>query len=38
MITDEERFEDAGFGLRFRSLNEYMKIRYSDDDEDMPTK
>jgi hypothetical protein len=26
VITDEERFEDASFGSRFRALNRYMKI------------
>lgn len=26
LITDEERLEDACFGYRFRSMNEFMKL------------
>jgi hypothetical protein len=26
VITDEERIEDASFGYRFRSMNEYMRL------------
>ena len=26
VITDEERWEDASFGIRFRAMNKYMKI------------
>jgi hypothetical protein len=30
VITDEERIEDASFGYRFRSQNEFMKLHIPD--------